>query len=61
MFTDEYQIEEKIVEETNPIKTIKSALTNPNFEGTKPSILLSYKDQIAENIRIYPGTIKYFN
>lgn len=55
---DDLQINEKIVVESNPIKTIKSATLNNNFEGTKPSILLRYKDQNTENIRIYPGVIK---
>lgn len=45
-------VEEKIVDESNPIKSIK-ALAAP-----KPTILLRYKDNESENIRIYPGVIK---
>lgn len=56
---DESQIDEKIVDETNPIKNIKSAVLNSNFEGTKPSILLRFRDEYTENIRIYPGILKY--
>jgi hypothetical protein len=56
---DDYQIEELIVDETNPIKSIKSALFNSNnLDGPKPSILLRYKDSESESIRIYPGIIK---
>lgn len=56
---DDYQIEELIVDETNPIKSIKSALLNSNnLDGPKPSIILRYKDSDNESIRIYPGIIK---
>jgi len=57
---DDYQIEELIVDETNPIKSIKSALFNSNnLDGPRPSILLRYKDSENESIRIYPGIIKF--
>lgn len=55
---DDLQIDEKIVEDANPIKTIKSSTLSSNFEGTKASILLRYRDQNTENIRVYPGVIK---
>ena len=56
---DSHQIEELICDEANPIKSIKSALFNSsNFDGPRPSILLRYKDNDSENIRIYPGIIK---
>lgn len=56
---DDYQIEELIVDESNPIKAIKTALFNSNnLDGLKPSIILRYKESESESIRIYPGIIK---
>lgn len=59
-YSDEFQIDEILIEEANPIKSIKSSFTVNNYlESTKPYILLRYKDETSENIRIYPGTFKY--
>jgi hypothetical protein len=58
---DELLIEEKSVDETNPIKSIKSAALNNGFEGSKPAIFLRYKDKSSEYIRIYPGLFKYWS
>ena len=56
---DYYQIDEQFVDENNPIKSIKLALSNNNnFDGPRASILLRYKDYESENIRIYPGSLK---
>ncbi len=58
-FSDEFQIDELVIEEANPIKSIKSSFSPNNyFESSKPYILLRYKDESIENIRIYPGTFK---
>lgn len=54
---EEYQVEEALVDEVNPIKSIKSNCCN--FDNmTKAAIILRYKESESENIRIFPGVIK---
>jgi len=83
---EDYQPEEYLIDETCPIKSIRtlnsggsSAAYSPNYNSSNVSnssgygnssassgggsshklrILLRYKDNECENIRIYPGTIK---
>lgn len=49
----DYQLEERLVEETNPIKFIKTFLLNNRLENTKPSVMLRYKDELVDTVRIY--------
>jgi hypothetical protein len=53
-----FTTDEKSVDETNPVKSIKAAALANSFEPSKPSIFLRYKDQYSESIRIYPGLFK---
>lgn len=57
--SEEFQVEEVLVDETNPIKSIKTAAANCSGKTDyRSSILLRYKNNESENIRIYPGVIK---
>ncbi len=57
ILTEDYQIEERLVDETNPIKFIKAFLVTNKMEGVKPSIVLRYKDEFVDTIRIYPDSL----
>jgi hypothetical protein len=54
----ECQIDERLIDEQNPIKFIKAFLVSNKMEGTKPSIILRYKDEFFDTIRIYPDTLR---
>ena len=57
---DDFQIEERHVDDENPIKSIKATMADddPSNNIPKSSILLRYIDEVDENIRIFPGIFK---
>jgi hypothetical protein len=57
ILTEDYQIEERLVDEASPIKFIKSFLLTNKMEGVKPCIVLRYKDEFVDTIRIYPDSL----
>ena len=56
------QIDEKTVDENNPLKSIKSAASFNSGHGqpydNSRSVLLRYKDEERESIQIYPGMLE---
>ena len=54
---DDVQIDEKNIDEDNPIKSIRS-LTEDDHSNCKPPILLRYIDEIEENIKIFSEIFK---
>ena len=57
ILTEEYQIEERLVDEASPIKFIRSFLQTNKLEGVKPSIVLRYKDEFVETVPVYPDSV----
>ena len=51
---DECQIDERLIDEQNPIKFLKAFLVSNKMEGVKPSIILRYKDEFVDALRVYP-------
>jgi hypothetical protein len=57
LLTDQdYQIEERLVDEAAPIKFVKQFLQTNRMEGVKPCIVLRYRDEFVDTVCIYPDS-----